>query len=98
MIKLVNGVEMPLTPEEEAEFIERENRWNAEAPLRAANEIREKRDGLLEDEVDAIAGNALRWAALTAAQQQEWATYRQALLDVPQQVEFPDNVVWPTKP
>jgi hypothetical protein len=27
-----------------------------------------------------------------------WATYRQALRDVPEQAGFPENVVWPTKP
>ena len=27
-----------------------------------------------------------------------WATYRQALRDVPQQPGFPDNVTWPTAP
>lgn len=28
----------------------------------------------------------------------EWAKYRQALLDVPQQEEFPANIVWPKMP
>jgi hypothetical protein len=27
-----------------------------------------------------------------------WATYRQALRDVPSQQGFPDNIVWPDKP
>ena len=27
-----------------------------------------------------------------------WATYRQALRDVPEQEGFPENVVWPTEP
>lgn len=27
-----------------------------------------------------------------------WATYRQALRDIPQQAGFPDRVTWPTKP
>ena len=27
-----------------------------------------------------------------------WATYRQALRDVPLQSGFPDNIVWPNKP
>jgi hypothetical protein len=27
-----------------------------------------------------------------------WATYRQALRDVPQQDGFPSNVTWPSKP
>ena len=52
----------------------------------------------LETEVDPIAGNALRWAALTPVKQTEWADYRQALLDVPSQAGFPHDVTWPTKP
>ena len=28
----------------------------------------------------------------------EWATYRQALRDVPAQSGFPDNITWPDKP
>lgn len=27
-----------------------------------------------------------------------WATYRQALRDIPEQDSFPDNVIWPTPP
>jgi hypothetical protein len=30
--------------------------------------------------------------------QAAWATYRQALRDIPQQPGFPDNVTWPTAP
>lgn len=60
--------------------------------------IRDERDYKLATEVDAIAGNALRWAALDSATQAEWATYRQALLDVPQQAGFPHNVQWPVQP
>lgn len=62
-----------------------------------SDQLREERDGLLA-EVDAIAGNALRWATLSAEQQDAWAVYRQALLDVPQQAGFPLDVVWPTSP
>ena len=62
----------------------------------AAAEIRSQRDQLLL-EVDAFVGNPLRWAALSSDKQAEWATYRTALLDVPQQAGFPD-VTWPTKP
>ena len=61
-----------------------------------AAEVRADRDGRLAD-VDAIAGNALRWADLTSAEQAEWSTYRQALLDVPQQAGFPNDVVWPVR-
>ena len=48
--------------------------------------------------VDTIAGNALRWASLSAEQQAEWAAYRQALLDIPQQAGFPNNITWPQEP
>jgi len=69
----------------------------AELDAAEAASVRADRDYLLV-EVDAIAGNALRWASLTADTQAAWATYRQALLDVPQQEGFPNNVTWPTKP
>jgi|TARA_R110001606_G_scaffold59390_1_gene141187 hypothetical protein len=62
-----------------------------------AEAIRQKRNSKLQSEVDPVAGNTLRWAALTSEQQTAWATYRTALLDVPQQAGFPD-VTWPTKP
>jgi len=69
----------------------------AELDAALASEVRADRDGRLT-EVDAIAGNALRWADLTSAKQAEWSTYRQALLDVPQQAGFPTDITWPTKP
>jgi len=62
-----------------------------------AASVREKRDMILATEVDAVSGNALRWAALDAETQAAWATYRQALLDVPQQAGFPNNITWPTE-
>lgn len=42
--------------------------------------------------------NPVRYATLTDQQQTELAIYRQALLDVPQQVNFPTAVTWPAKP
>ena len=59
---------------------------------------RSKRDDLLRTVVDPIAGNALRWAALTSEQRTAWATYRTALLDVPAQAGFPNSITWPTAP
>lgn len=35
---------------------------------------------------------------LTAAQQTAWATYRQALRDIPAQSGYPVNITWPTAP
>lgn len=69
-----------------------------ELNAQAASAIRAERDMKLETEVDPIAGNTLRWTALTSEQQQAWATYRQELLDIPQQSGFPETVTWPTKP
>lgn len=48
--------------------------------------------------VDEISGNPMRWSELSDDVRGLWATYRQALLDVPQQSGFPDTVVWPSKP
>ena len=69
----------------------------AELDAATAAQVRAERDNRLL-EVDAIAGNALRWAALDADTQAEWSAYRQALLDVPQQSGFPHDITWPTKP
>ena len=69
-----------------------------ELDAEAANAVRQERDFKLTNEVDPLAGNALRWAALSPEQQQAWADYRQALLDVPEQEGFPHNVIWPVKP
>src|SRR5690625_2098366 len=63
----------------------------------AEEKARWKRDGLLR-ELDSIVSNPLRWCGFTEAEQQELADYRQALLDVPQQSGFPDDIDWPQKP
>ena len=69
-----------------------------ELNAQAAGAIRYERNIRLQRDVDPIAGNALRWAALTEEQRQAWAAYRQTLLDVPQQSGFPNDVIWPSKP
>jgi len=69
----------------------------AELDAAAASSVRAERDNRLT-EVDAIAGNTLRWAALDVDTQAAWSAYRQALLDVPQQSNFPHDITWPTKP
>lgn len=79
------------TNEEKAE---REALWLEKEPIA----LRRLRDQKLKDEVDPVASNSLRWASLTADQQQAWADYRQALLDVPSQSGFPHDIVWPNKP
>ena len=68
-----------------------------ELDVALAAEVREKRDGLLL-EVDAYVSNPLRWSELDAPTQALWATYRQALLDVPQQEGFPHTHTFPEEP
>jgi len=61
------------------------------APAPTESSVRSKRDSLLQKS---------DWTQLPDAptDKSAWATYRQALRDVPQQSGFPDNVIWPEKP
>ena len=63
----------------------------AEDDNRQAQNIRESRNGKL---------TATDWTQLadSAADKEAWATYRQALRDVPTQSGFPWEVTWPTQP
>lgn len=63
-----------------------------------AEEIRASRNYILASAVDPLVSNPLRWADLTAEKQTEWAAYRRALLDLPQQEGFPIDITWPTQP
>lgn len=71
-----------------------------EAEILAAvnSEARTTRGNLLSQYVDPFVMNPLRWADLTAEQQEEVATYRRGLLDITDQEDFPLNVIWPTLP
>ena len=87
MIKLVNGVEAPLTAEEAAEFAAIDAiaiQWEL---------VRVRRNGLL----DACDWTRLDDNGLTEAQRAEWATYRQALRDITTQGD-PVNITWPVAP
>ena len=66
----------------------------AELDAALAAQVRAERDNLLVV-VDAVVSNPLRWADLSSDKQNEWSTYRQDLLDVPQQSGFPSTVTWP---
>jgi hypothetical protein len=68
-----------------------------EVSAELAKEVRSQRDFLL-NELDEILSNPLRWSSMSSGEQTAWSTYRQALLDVPQQSGFPAEVTWPQKP
>ena len=82
---------VPFTPEEETQWDEMEAAWAAGANDRAAAEIRTERDAkLTESDWTQVADAPVDKAA--------WATYRQALRDIPSQAGFPNEVVWPVEP
>ena len=70
----------------------------AELDAAAATAVRQQRDTILAAQVDPIVSNPLRWADLSAEQQQAWSSYRRALLDITAQAGFPHDVVWPEAP
>ena len=76
---------VPFTPEEEAEWDLMEAEYAAGADDRAAEEVRTKRDSLLA---------ASDWTQVADApvDQAAWATYRQALRDMPSQAGFPNTI------
>lgn len=96
----VGTIEVPIKPGAGWQF--KNNKW--EAPTQQwldetkAAEVRKIRDQKLKFIVDPIVSNPLRWADMTAVQQQRVKDYRQALLDITDQTGFPHNVVWPTEP
>lgn len=59
-----------------------------------ADEARALRNNLLS-ETDWVVTKSLESGV---AVPEEWVTYRQALRDITDQPDFPDNVVWPTQP
>ena len=91
MKKIVDGIAVDMSPEEIAEFEAQQAEWAAGADDRAAAEIRTERDIKLTES---------DWTQVTDApvDQAAWATYRQALRDIPEQSGFPNEVNWPTEP
>ena len=89
--KCTENGNVPFTPEEEAQWDAMEAEWAAGANDRAAAEIRTERDAkLTESDWTQVADAPVDQAA--------WATYRQALRDIPSQAGFPNEVTWPVEP
>jgi len=90
--KLLDGVKVQLTTEEEAEVNQREQQWNESAFDRKMTSLREKRNNLLA-ETDYLALSDQTMST-------EMTTYRQALRDITnglttvadvEAVEFPEK-------
>ena len=95
MHKLVNGIQVPLTPEEIAQRQQDEIAWNNGAFDRAMSDLRQRRDAMLK---------SCDWVMMSdspIADKTEWETYRQSLRDITNgltTVEEVNNITWPTKP
>lgn len=88
--KIVDGVVTPLSTEETTALQSERAQWAAGADDRTAAEIRRERNNKLA-ETD--------WMGMSdVTMSTEWATYRQALRDVPAQAGFPNTITWPTEP
>lgn len=68
-----------------------------EVEAELAADVRADRDFRLS-QLDIVLSNPLRWASMSDEQKAPWITYRQALLDVPQQSGFPNSITWPSPP
>ena len=87
--KVVNGVYIDLTEAEIAELTAM-----AEAADLDMNDVRSQRDGMLS----AADWTQIADAALGDHTAEEWATYRQALRDLPSVYSRVSEVVWPEDP
>ena len=97
MHKLVNGIQVPLTPEEIAQRQAEEQAWNNGAFDRAMADLRQKRDALLKASDWEVIMAKEKGTTLSAG----FKTYRQALRDITENlttVEEVNAVVFPEKP
>jgi len=98
--KLVNGIRVNLTAEEEAARDAEIATYNAGAKDRAMASLRSKRDGLLKDSDWEI----LKVLETGGTVTQAWKDYRQDLRDLPSTVADDDTaadvdaITFPTKP
>ena len=91
--KMVNGVRIQLTAEEEAARDAEEKAWADGAPTRRMQQLRDHRNTLLA-QTDWMGNSDVTMSTA-------WKDYRQALRDITTQTPSDDtlsNIKWPTKP
>jgi hypothetical protein len=69
---------------------------DAEKRLEKEDEVKAKRERILNETVDRI--NGPWWESMSEDEKTLWRAYRQALLDIPEQEGYPFQVIWPEKP
>ena len=84
-------VQVPYTTEEQTEYDIKKAAWDASANDRKATEVRAERNAKL---------SATDWTQIADAtvDKAAWATYRQALRNIPTQSGFPNTIIWPDAP
>jgi hypothetical protein len=73
---------------------EQEAAYQANLDAKAAESVRTQRDAKLEESDWMVIRSAETGVALPT----EWATYRQALRDITDQIGFPNEINWPVEP
>jgi hypothetical protein len=86
-------VDMPPSPGIGYVFDYENKQWIGDVTIASAEAINKRNTLLQISDWTQIPNNPL-----TTEQQQEWATYRQALRDIPQQSGYPFNIIWPVQP
>lgn len=84
----------PVFVDGETTAAEQEAAYKAQKDAEFATNARTQRDALLK-ETDWVVIKAMESGQ---AIHSDWATYRQALRDIPQQLLFPIQIDWPVKP
>ena len=84
----------PVFVDGETTAAEQEAAYKAKKDAEFATSARSQRDTLLK-ETDWVVIKSLENAQSIPS---DWATYRQALRDIPQQSGFPISITWPAKP
>ena len=88
-------VELPTKPSENHYFDYATKQWVFNFEL-ADSKAKYARDRLLAEGPDRI--SPVWWSSMTEQEQQAWTFYRQALLDITEQPDYPEFIVWPIKP
>jgi hypothetical protein len=88
----VNGIAVPMTAAEIAEFDARNAAFEAARPAGALADLREQRNARL------IASDWTQLPDAPTANAAAWKQYRQALRDLPQRTTYPNAPQWPTAP
>jgi hypothetical protein len=87
------AIAMPPKPDEYSIFDFFTKQWVEDQNLAIASVLSKRKRLLYASDWTQIPNNPL-----TVEQQQAWASYRQALRDIPAQSGYPFNVIWPTPP